>query len=34
MNDPHVDALIYVVEHASDYSLIEIENTTFHLEIQ
>ena len=39
MNDPHVEALIYVVEHdkSSDYSLaktIEIENTTFHLKIE
>ena len=38
MNDPHVEALIYVVEHdkSSDYSLaktIEIEHTTFHLKL-
>ncbi len=39
MNDPHVEALIYVVEHdkSSDYSLaktIEIEHTTFHLKLE
>ena len=39
MNDPHVDALIYVVEHdkSSDYSLaktIEIEHTTFRLKLE
>ena len=39
MNDPHVEALIYVVEHdkSSDYGLaktLEIEHTTFHLKIE
>ena len=39
MNDPHVEALIYVVEHdnSSDYSLaktIEIEHTTFRLKLE
>ena len=39
MNDPHVEALIYVVEHdeSSDYSLaktIETEHTTFRLKLE
>ncbi len=39
MNDPHVEALIYVVEHdkSSDYSLaktIEVEHTTFRLKLE
>ena len=39
MNDPHVEALIYIVEHdkSSDYSLaktIEIEHTTFRLKLE
>ena len=39
MNDPHVEALIYVVEHdkSSDYSLaknIEIEHTAFRLKLE
>ena len=39
MNDPHVEALVYVVEHdnSSDYSLaktVEIEHTTFRLKLE
>ena len=39
MNDPHVEALIYIVEHdkSSDYSLaktIEVEHTTFRLKLE
>ena len=39
MNDPHVEALIYVVEHneSSDYSLaktIVIEHTIFRLKLE
>ena len=39
MNDPHVEALIYVVEHdnSSDYSLaktVELEHTTFRLKLE
>ena len=39
MNDPHVDALIYVVEHdeSSNYSLaktVEIEHTSFRLRLE
>ena len=39
MNDPHVDALIYLVEHdnSSDYSLaktIEVEHGTFYLKLE
>ena len=39
MNDPHVDALIYVIEHdeSSDYSLaktVETEHTSFRLRLE
>ena len=39
MNDPHVEALVYIVEHdkSSDYSLaktLEIEHTTFRLKLE